>query len=233
VNDDNLKGYGVGSLWTLDDNTTYVCSDATTGAAVWKKITGGLLFNGGVEVATSRDLNASDAGKILFIVADDVELTMPSTNPFKDNDTVAVFSFANNVSIETEFGGDKRYLFGDTTNKNQCVIFQMIGELFLNITSGFIYDSTDTKVKSIELYLYENRTFKGTFSEPSAIAQTDFVVTIPEQTDTSYEVFIQGKNPLSAVLYSVADADKTTTSFTVKTAAGLTGVVEFGYILKP
>jgi hypothetical protein len=109
----------------------------------------------------------------------------------------------------------------------------MIGELFLNITSGFIYDSTDTKVKSIELYLYENRTFKGTFSEPSAIAQTDFVVTIPEQTDTSYEVFIQGKNPLSAVLYSVADADKTTTSFTVKTAAGLTGVVEFGYILKP
>ena len=35
VNDDNTKGYGMGSLWTLDDNTTYTCTDATTGAAVW------------------------------------------------------------------------------------------------------------------------------------------------------------------------------------------------------
>ena len=36
VNDDNTKGYGIGSLWTLDDNTTYVCTDATTSAAVWE-----------------------------------------------------------------------------------------------------------------------------------------------------------------------------------------------------
>jgi hypothetical protein len=36
VNDDNTKGYGIGSLWTLDDNTTYVCTAATTGAAVWE-----------------------------------------------------------------------------------------------------------------------------------------------------------------------------------------------------
>lgn len=33
--DDNTLGYGVGSLWTLDDGTTYECTDATTGAAVW------------------------------------------------------------------------------------------------------------------------------------------------------------------------------------------------------
>ena len=33
--DDDTLGYAVGSLWTLDDGTTYVCSDATTGAAVW------------------------------------------------------------------------------------------------------------------------------------------------------------------------------------------------------
>lgn len=33
--DDDTKGYGIGSLWVLDDNTTYICSDATTGAAVW------------------------------------------------------------------------------------------------------------------------------------------------------------------------------------------------------
>ena len=35
VNDDNTKGYGVGSLWTLDDNSTYTCTSAATGAAIW------------------------------------------------------------------------------------------------------------------------------------------------------------------------------------------------------
>jgi hypothetical protein len=33
--DDTTKGYAVGSLWTLDDGTTYICSDATATAAVW------------------------------------------------------------------------------------------------------------------------------------------------------------------------------------------------------
>ena len=35
VTDDNTLGYGVGSLWTLDDGTIYKCTDASTGAAVW------------------------------------------------------------------------------------------------------------------------------------------------------------------------------------------------------
>jgi hypothetical protein len=35
VNDDNTKGYITGSRWSLDDGTVYLCSDGTTGAAVW------------------------------------------------------------------------------------------------------------------------------------------------------------------------------------------------------
>lgn len=35
INDDDSKGYYVGSLWTLDDGTTYICTDSTTGAATW------------------------------------------------------------------------------------------------------------------------------------------------------------------------------------------------------
>jgi hypothetical protein len=45
VNDDNLKGYGIGSLWTLDDNTTYLCTDATTANAVWSLINDSIYFN--------------------------------------------------------------------------------------------------------------------------------------------------------------------------------------------
>ena len=35
VNDDDTKGFAVGSRWILDDGTVYVCSDSTEGAAVW------------------------------------------------------------------------------------------------------------------------------------------------------------------------------------------------------
>ena len=35
VTDDNTTGSQIGSRWTLDDGTVYVCSDASTGAAVW------------------------------------------------------------------------------------------------------------------------------------------------------------------------------------------------------
>jgi len=43
--DDTDKGYMVGSLWTLDDGTTYVCTVSTIGNAVWVEVglTAGIL----------------------------------------------------------------------------------------------------------------------------------------------------------------------------------------------
>jgi len=35
TSDDDSKGFVVGSLWELDDNTIYICIDASTGAAQW------------------------------------------------------------------------------------------------------------------------------------------------------------------------------------------------------
>jgi hypothetical protein len=35
ANDDSTKGYYVGSLWTLDNGISYICTDSTIGAAVW------------------------------------------------------------------------------------------------------------------------------------------------------------------------------------------------------
>ena len=37
-NDDNTKGYFVGTLWTVDNGTTYVCTDGTPGGAVWEVV---------------------------------------------------------------------------------------------------------------------------------------------------------------------------------------------------
>jgi len=39
VTDDSSKGFIVGSRWSLDDGTVYLCSDDTIGAAVWAVVT--------------------------------------------------------------------------------------------------------------------------------------------------------------------------------------------------
>lgn len=40
VNDDEDAGYMVGSLWTdISADDSYICCDATAGAAVWKQTT--------------------------------------------------------------------------------------------------------------------------------------------------------------------------------------------------
>jgi hypothetical protein len=57
VTDDSSKGFVVGSRWSLDDGTVYLCSDATIGAAVWAVVT-----VGGVTSVTGTAPIASSGG---------------------------------------------------------------------------------------------------------------------------------------------------------------------------
>jgi hypothetical protein len=57
VTDDSSKGFVVGSRWSLDDGTVYLCSDATIGAAVWAIVT-----VGGVTSVTGTAPIASSGG---------------------------------------------------------------------------------------------------------------------------------------------------------------------------
>ena len=50
ANDDNTKGYVIGSRWILDNGSTYVCFDATTGAAVWSLESKGSVTSVGLSV---------------------------------------------------------------------------------------------------------------------------------------------------------------------------------------
>jgi hypothetical protein len=57
VTDDSTKGFVVGSRWSLDDGTVYLCSDDTIGAAVWAVVT-----VGGVTSVTGTAPIASSGG---------------------------------------------------------------------------------------------------------------------------------------------------------------------------
>jgi len=57
VTDDSSKGFIVGSRWSLDDGTVYLCSDDTIGAAVWA-----VVSIGGVTSVTGTAPIASSGG---------------------------------------------------------------------------------------------------------------------------------------------------------------------------
>jgi hypothetical protein len=85
VNDDDTKGFAVDSRWILDDGTVYVCSDATTGAAVWAAITNGTVTSVGLTmpsafsvanspITSSGDIAVTGAGLISQYVRGDGSL---------------------------------------------------------------------------------------------------------------------------------------------------------------
>jgi len=88
VTDDSSKGFVVGSRWSLDDGTVYLCSDDTIGAAVWAVVT-----VGGVTSVTGTAPIASSGGAtpdISITQADGITdgyLTSTDWNTFDGNTT--------------------------------------------------------------------------------------------------------------------------------------------------
>jgi hypothetical protein len=62
VNDDDTKGYVVGSRWLLDDGSAYVCSDNTTGAAVWDLQIPGTVTSVGLSLPSPANAALSVSG---------------------------------------------------------------------------------------------------------------------------------------------------------------------------
>jgi hypothetical protein len=73
--DDDTKGYYAGSRWSLDDGSVYVCSDSTTGAAVWTLESVTIPID--IQVACSDETTALTAGtaKVTFRVPCAITLT--------------------------------------------------------------------------------------------------------------------------------------------------------------
>jgi hypothetical protein len=69
--DDNTKGFVVGSIWTLDDGTSYICTNAGVGVAVWVShipfVNGdGLSFNNTTNTLSCSTNIARRAGNQTF-----------------------------------------------------------------------------------------------------------------------------------------------------------------------
>jgi len=132
VNDDVTKGYGIGSLWTLDDNTTYVCSDASTGAAVWARFVSTPSVQFFVSSATVTPVFGND---LVVITAQAAGLTL--ANP------TGSWVQGKDLVIRIKDNGTPRSIAYDT--KYRAIGVTLPTTTVANKTTylGIVYNSTD------------------------------------------------------------------------------------------
>ena len=103
TNDDSNNGFVIGSRWVLDNGDLYICSDASSGAAVWN-----LQSFGGITDVTATSPLSSSGGTT-------PDISIPAANLFDDGYlTSADFtSFYNKFDVPTGTSAD--YLDGTGT----------------------------------------------------------------------------------------------------------------------
>jgi hypothetical protein len=177
----------------------------------------GLFPNGFELVETSRDFQASDAGKRLFVLGTNINISMPEINPFAVGDYVGIINGGTDVSFEINFGETPIYptRTGDGST-SECVILMntyIEEEAWLfPISTSIILDETDSIRKTMEKYLYDNIGFRGT-----ATLSSGTVTVATDKIKTGYKIYLSVNTPsgtqgfLSAPIGSIVDA----TSFVI------------------
>ena len=102
--DDSTKGFVVGSIWTLDDGSSYKCTAATEGGATWVDhftftIGDGLIFNPTTDTLSCNTNIARRAGNQTFT----------GDNTFSGQVELTGQALTNGTSAVTRALGDTRY----------------------------------------------------------------------------------------------------------------------------
>jgi hypothetical protein len=122
TSDDASLGYQDGSLWTLDDSTTYVCTDAANG--IWVKVG---LTAGVVEITSTDLATLSGAGELslttIYIVTDApyrIALQAEAPSKIGANGTIIDLTFSGSVyydlATNTIVNGTMSDIDGNTWN---------------------------------------------------------------------------------------------------------------------
>jgi hypothetical protein len=97
-------------------------------------------------------------------------------------------------------------------------------------TNGQVLTADSTKADGLAWESVSPQLYSGSVSDTAA-STTSFVVTIPAQAATTYQVAVTPTNALAAALFYVSA--KGLSSFTVTYLTALTGTVTFDWIVTP
>lgn len=210
----------------LRKSNKFLQIDSSTGRLIASDIlnssSSSALFPNGFEfVSESRDLEASDAGKILVLQATSSDtptvINIPYPSPLAENDNFAIL-----VASEAEIQSNNGWVL----NGGVDIVRTLVGESVLFTTISFGgnpystpfsstetgFNSGDGKYKTPLRYLYDNLGFRGT-----ATLSSGTVIVATDKIKTGYKIYVSVNTPsgtqgfLSAPTGSIVDA----TSFVI------------------
>jgi hypothetical protein len=201
INDDDTKGFVVGSRWILDDGSVYICTNSTTGAALWR-----------LQLPNSRGLFAQTANSTP-ITGTNVEtslinggvgtLSVPA-NGFAVGDSFTtilggILNAANNQTIRIKVKSGSVILL-DSGVQNISNITNDVFSLNLNFTIRQIGGTGTASIVSLGTFHYvktSNATTQG-FAF-NVVNNTTFNTTIPNTLDITVQ---WGSNNATNSIYS-------------------------------
>lgn len=150
VTDDNTLGFVVGSRWILDDGTVYVCSDATTGAAVWaipapvvsSKTTTLAAYSTTPSIDATYNNGTSGVGATLTGNTNDPLSTVLTGNPtpsigervFVNNNGMTPFTYGVYEVTQDGDGSSQPFILTRVTDMDGSADF--INGMLVNVPSG-------------------------------------------------------------------------------------------------
>jgi hypothetical protein len=157
ANDDDTKGFVIGSRWILDDGTVYECSDATTGAAVWALIIEGTVTSVGLTmpsaftvtnspITSSGDIAVTGAGLTSQYIRGDGSLANFPTNGGGGS---SVNYYLNGSVNQGTFGGDTYYELSKTPIIGAGTNFTRTNAQGNGYIASFITDAGDPNLLNI------------------------------------------------------------------------------------
>lgn len=228
--DDNTKGYAVGSRWTLDDGTIYLCTNASTASAVWVLQTNAVatleqvLASGNSAGANDIDMNNNDLLNVDTITASG-DLTLNPVGSIDANGktlnmtggeihNIPLMHSQNNVDLTIEGKGTADLVF-KTNNVNR-----------LKITDTGVFIGLPIVIQaaaSDETTALTVGTTKVTFRLPAAFTLTAVRASLTT-AQTSGSIFTvdinQGGSSVLGTKITIDNTEKT--SVTAATAATIT-----------
>ena len=102
---DNTLRFKVGSRWVLDDGTTYICTDASTGAAVWWPINGVIAITHAEAMTLINNITIGQKYLIIDATANSIPLSVIGTSTTTYSVNADDAAFPTDV-VEYDFAND-------------------------------------------------------------------------------------------------------------------------------
>jgi len=222
VNSDVTQRYKVGSIWTLDDLTNYICTDATEGAAVWefyKEIPPPLAY-------TPVNKAGDTMSGLLVLSADPGAALGAATKQYVDSKVISVYRIKGSVANYAALPSSGQVI-GDVWN--------LLDTGANYVWTGTVWDALGTTVDISGKANIDSPTFTGIPLAPTAATGTDNT-----QIATTAFVAATVNNRLvieTTAGYSLTNADsggiiifKTTVNQTLNIPLGLSAGFECTFV---